>query len=443
MGIRLATRRISGPSVIAMRITLLAMGTRGDVWPQIALASHLVDRDHDVTVATTPGFAPLVAGSGARLVPMPTDLTAFLASDKGQAVLRSGGPRATEAMGRYYSGFSEGLDAATLDAVQGAEAVFGNHITFERVAVVSEALGIPAGVAWPLPLSPTTSYPSSMFEPGFGGARINLLSHHLVYAGWCMGIRSDLRAFRRRLGLAPGGPSGLKRFARARALQLHAFSPSLLPQPTDLGPEHVTTGIWRLPTKIREAVGERVPADVDAWIDAGPAPVYLGLGSMPVPDPATMLADVAAVTQELGVRGLVDAGWCADAGPLPDHLHAVGTADHDTLLPRCRAAVHHGGHGTLGAGLRAGLPTMVCSVFADQPSWGRRVERLGVGAHVRFRKLDRTTLRAGLTRLLDPGVQQRAGRLGEAIRAEGDGTLRAATAVDDWLVTATPLGRAT
>ncbi|WP_354697995.1 glycosyltransferase [Paraconexibacter sp. AEG42_29] len=425
-----------------MRITLLALGTRGDVWPQIALASHLVDRDHDVTVATTVGFAPLVAGSGARLAPMPTDLTTFLAGDKGQAVLRSGGPRAVEAMGTYYSGFSDALDAATLTAVEGAEAVFGNQITFERAAVVSEALGIPAGIAWPMPLGPTGAYPSAMLEPGFGGARVNLLSHRLVYAGWQLGVRSDLRAFRRRLGLAPGGPSGLRRYAAARALQLHAFSPSLLPRPTDLGPEQPMTGLWQLPARIREGAGEAVPAAVDAWIDEGPPPVYLGLGSMPVPDTQRMLADVAAVTSELGVRGLIDATWCADAGPLPGHLHAVGSTDHDLLLPRCRAAVHHGGHGTLAAGLRAGLPTLVCSVFADQPFWGRRVERLGVGAHVRFRKLDRATLRTGLARVLEPATARRATQLGAAIRAEGDGTVRAATAVDDWLVTAMPLGRA-
>ncbi|WP_344617232.1 nucleotide disphospho-sugar-binding domain-containing protein [Dactylosporangium salmoneum] len=41
--------------------------------------------------------------------------------------------------------------------------------------------------------------------------------------------------------------------------------------------------------------------------------------------------------------------------------------------------VHHGGAGTTGAGLRAGRPTVVVPMLADQPFWGERVEALGVG----------------------------------------------------------------
>ena len=67
-------------------------------------------------------------------------------------------------------------------------------------------------------------------------------------------------------------------------------------------------------------------------------------------------------------------------------------------MPRCVAAVHHGGAGTTAASVGAGIPTVVCSVFADQPFWGARVEDAGVGAHLRFRDLDRRPARAGRPR---------------------------------------------
>jgi UDP:flavonoid glycosyltransferase YjiC (YdhE family) len=60
-------------------------------------------------------------------------------------------------------------------------------------------------------------------------------------------------------------------------------------------------------------------------------------------------------------------------------VRVVGNLDHDSVLGRCRAAVHHGGAGTTAASLQAGLPTVVCSVFADQPFWGTRVVDNGVG----------------------------------------------------------------
>jgi sterol 3beta-glucosyltransferase len=73
-----------------------------------------------------------------------------------------------------------------------------------------------------------------------------------------------------------------------------------------------------------------------------------------------------------------------------------------------------------------------------QPWWGGQIERLGVGCHVSFRKLNRNTLERGLRTLADPSVQARAVALGAAITAEGDGLPAAARLLDDWLVTAEP-----
>jgi sterol 3beta-glucosyltransferase len=115
-----------------------------------------------------------------------------------------------------------------------------------------------------------------------------------------------------------------------------------------------------------------------------------------------------------------------------------GPLDHDRLLPRCRAAVHHGGAGTTRAAARAGLPALVVSVSFDQPWWGRRLERLGVGHHLRFADLDRTTLEAGLRLVLDPDTAARAAALGQRMEAEPDGAHESARMLDDWLVTAQP-----
>jgi sterol 3beta-glucosyltransferase len=83
---------------------------------------------------------------------------------------------------------------------------------------------------------------------------------------------------------------------------------------------------------------------------------------------------------------------------------------------------------------------MVCSVWADQPFWGTRLEQLGAGVHVPFRRLDRSNLESGLRRLLSDPVRERAAALGESIRAEGDGTERAAELLDEWLLAAAPIG---
>jgi UDP:flavonoid glycosyltransferase YjiC (YdhE family) len=54
-----------------------------------------------------------------------------------------------------------------------------------------------------------------------------------------------------------------------------------------------------------------------------------------------------------------------------------------TLLPRAAAIVHHGGMGTLGQALAAGIPQVTVPVILDQFDNSRRLFRLGVSANVR------------------------------------------------------------
>ncbi|MFI6689664.1 glycosyltransferase [Streptomyces sp. NPDC050485] len=80
------------------------------------------------------------------------------------------------------------------------------------------------------------------------------------------------------------------------------------------------------------------------------------------------------------------------------------------------AVVHHGGSSTLGAG----LPTVVCPHFLDQPMWGARIHALGAGPRpLPARKLTATSLGDAITTALhDRRMRETAVRLGEQIRAE-------------------------
>jgi UDP:flavonoid glycosyltransferase YjiC (YdhE family) len=87
---------------------------------------------------------------------------------------------------------------------------------------------------------------------------------------------------------------------------------------------------------------------------------------------------------------------------------ATGVLNYDRVLPRCRVAVHHGGSGTVAASVAAGIPTFVCSLVADNPFWGARVEQLGIGVHERFADLDQDRLETGLRRAMHPEVITRS-----------------------------------
>ena len=122
--------------------------------------------------------------------------------------------------------------------------------------------------------------------------------------------------------------------------------------------------------------------------------------------------EAARVCAERGRRGLIVAGWSDLVGAyLGDHVRVVDEVVHAEVLPHCAAAVHHGGAGTTAASLRAGLPTLVCAVTADQPFWGERVRALGVGAAVRLSSFTDDDARAGLAVLFDDGTRSAAAAL--------------------------------
>ena len=64
---------------------------------------------------------------------------------------------------------------------------------------------------------------------------------------------------------------------------------------------------------------------------------------------------------------------------------------------------------------------MICSYFADQPFWGDRVKKLGVGTSFPAVRLTQQRLTAALREVLAPDVQARAAALGARLQTE-DGT---------------------
>ncbi len=161
--------------------------------------------------------------------------------------------------------------------------------------------------------------------------------------------------------------------------------------------------------------------------------MYFGFGSMPVLNPSELIDDLAAVTRGLGIRGLIGAGWTrygVRREDLPETLYLVDEhLDHQQVLPRCVAAVHHGGSGTTAAVTRAGIPSVVVSVFLDQPFWGWRLTRSGLGTTFPYRTLTRARLTRALSHVLTDGSIERTRTFAATVQPV-DGATRAADLIE-------------
>jgi vancomycin aglycone glucosyltransferase len=191
-----------------------------------------------------------------------------------------------------------------------------------------------------------------------------------------------------------------------------AADPVLAPWPEPADLDVVQTGAWILPDE------RPLPAELVAFLDAGPQPVYVGFGSMRAPEAIARVAVEAIRAQ--GRRVLVARGW-ADLAPIDDRddCLAVGEVNQQALFGRVAAVVHHGGAGTTTTATRAGAPQVVVPQWADQPYWARRVARLGIGTAHDGPAPTTESLSAALRTALTSETRERAAAVAGAIRTDG------------------------
>jgi sterol 3beta-glucosyltransferase len=408
-----------------MRVLLATIGTRGDVQPYIALALGLREAGHEVAICTCARFRPMLAEWDLPWLPLDEGLLELLDSSAGRAIFSrldsiAGMLRTVPAVLRQVGPIHRRMVADAWAAVEAfAPDVVVYHPKLFCMPAFAARRGFVAVLALLVPmLVPTGTAPLHGMPRLPLGAGYNRATYRLLQ--WLMhqGSRPFLRDWRRShdpAGLARG--SAPLRIARDRPLTvIHGYSRHVCAPPADWSPQATVSGWWFLPAH------DWTPPDaLRDFLAAGPPPVYIGFGSMAGVDPAATTAIVLAAVAQAGVRAVIARGWGGlEAGAGSDRVFLLDAAPHAWLFPRMAAVVHHGGAGTTGAGLRAGLPSVICPFGVDQPFWGERVHALGVGpAPIPQKRLDAARLAAAIIEATtNSSMRDAAQALGAAIRAE-------------------------
>lgn len=430
---------------MARRVVLLNLGSRGDVQPFIALGRGLQRAGWEVVVATDPAFRSLVTRYGLAFRPVGDGSVMTLMRRLGKqgwldglraplgflVHLAQAAPRLYRAVGRDVLAALREADAA----------VFG--VLLLPAHYLAERLGVPHAVAALQPVTPSREYAPILWPWDLGSRAqpLNPVGHRALYeALWQVGRPLVGRVLQESGFHIPLPPFGaLEALFRDPGLPfLYALSPTVFPRPRDWPAWHHLTGFWLLEEQAREPL----PPGVEAFLQAGPPPVYIGFGSMSHRDPHGWAQRVLQALRRLGVRAILARGWAGlEADRLPPEVLLVDEVPHLALFPRVRAVVHHGGIGTVAAALWAGVPQVVVPHFADQPFWAARLHRLGVAPPpLPPGRLTPERLAEALAQALeDPTLRERAARLQRRIRRE-EGVARAVRLLDDWFTAKIPGG---
>lgn len=409
-------------------MVIFAAGSRGDVQPCLALGRALTRRGHTVRILASRRYEHLIAEEGLDFHPLPADPVEIIESVEGQELLA--GPRNPVAfvrrMDRVLRPHIMPMLEETRVGAKGADLVLAPTFGFLGVHL-SQYLRVPHAVIHFQPSQPTKAFPHPLAPAaGMLGALGNRLSFAAVDLGSWMLCRRFVNTWRlESLGLPELSLPAPFRHVR-HAPVLCAFSPTVVPRPSDWRPNVHVTGFWH-----HDRPKWTPSPHLLAFLADGPPPVYVGFGSMRARDPEATDALVRTALRRAGLRGVLT----GDPATSESDILVVGDTPHDWLFPRTAAVVHHGGAGTTASALRAGRPSLVCPFFGDQPYWAARVRELGAGpAPLPARELTVSALTQRLHELTrHPPFAEAARRLGQALEAE-NGTAQACQVLDEYLV---------
>lgn len=411
-----------------MQITIIAGGSRGDVQPYVALGKGLNESGHTVRVLAPQDYQDLITAYDLEFFDMGGGTQAMAQSQIQDIVEQGNILKILAVTGQGANQLA--LQSATngLIACAGSDLILAGFAGLSTGMALAEKLGIPFLQAHLMPFTPTSEFPS-VLTPQIPQTQltkwVNGLSHRFAQQMmWQMLRSADNKARAQVLEMAPApfwGPfASLKQEAEPI---IYGFSPQVIPPPADWADYINVTGYWFLDPP----ADWEPPSDLVNFLEAGPPPIYVGFGSMLSRKPEETADMVLSALAHTGQRGVLSSGWGGlKKENLPETVFMIGSIPHSWLFPKMSVVVHHGGAGTTGAGLQAGVPSIVTPFFGDQPFWGHKVYELGVGPKpIPRRRLTVESLAEAFQRAVsDTEMRKNASNLGERIRAE-NGVVRA------------------
>ncbi|MDJ1131177.1 glycosyltransferase [Streptomyces iconiensis] len=390
-----------------MRVVLSTWGSRGDVAPLAGLAVGLRELGAQVRVCAPPDeeFATLLARVGVPLVPLGPTVRSVIAGPR---------PPTREAAFRLAPELVAARFRTLAAAAEGCNALLATGLMPAGARDVAEKLGI----RYVFACFHTFGLPSRRFPPGSRPGKPSSpdeTDNRVLWEQDAQRVNAlygeALNSHRAAIGLPPVDN------VRAHVLTDRpwlAADATLCPSQgmTDL--DVVQTGAWILPDE------RPLPAELEAFLDAGAPPVHVGFGSMPMRASADAATVAIGAVRARGRRVLLARGW-ANLAPVDDGADCflVGEVNQQTLFPRVAAVVHHGGAGTTTTAARAAAPQVIVPQIADQPYWAARVAELGIGAAHEGPVPTTESLTAALTTALAPGTRTRATTVAGTIRTDG------------------------
>lgn len=362
-------------------IVLATVGSMGDLYPVLSLAISLEEMGAETRLLLSPDDCDVARDWGLRATPIgPTRAQVCAAmgqteDEMAAAFFRNPLPFLRRVAIPSMADVLPRIEAACVGAacVSATFLAFGAAFAAEKARLPFVPLLLQPMLTWSA-LAPSRGpgFDLMAHPPRNGLARV---WNRAVLGGMerviGLGLRGPMNRVRAGRGLPPFRGTPLLDTGGAEVpLRLGLWSDRFAPVPPDAPRNLRAVGFPRRP------LGD-LPGEVQTWLDAGPPPLVVTLGSIAQNlGGADFYGRAIALSRALDLRAVVLHG----NGPAPegaDDILALPGAPHGPLFPQAAAILHHGGMGTTAEALRSGRPQFVMPIGGGSARQRRPACRIG------------------------------------------------------------------
>lgn len=411
-------------------ITIICAGSRGDFQPYVALAQRLKILGEEVRISGFSQFENFVRGYGIDYVPIEVDYEELGVDPK---MLKQAGsadnPLKMILTFNKMKKYGAQIAKQTYDSLEGSELIV-YHPGCVIGYFAAQEMNIPSVLATPFPMNKTEEYLSVVTYGKARATKINKKISYKMIQGmlWLASSNTVKQHWKERFGRVPKNFKSPYEKISKDHIAMVSCSNFVFPRPKDWDKNIYQSGYWF----VEENKEYKPSKELEAFINNGEKPVYIGFGSVFDSDEKDKIVRIIIdALKKCGKRGIISGMGKVDN--LPDNIISVDGIPHTWLFEKVSLVCHHGGAGTTAAGFRAGVPSVIIPFSNDQFAWAHRAFDLGVGAKPIYKKdLTADKLAEGINYALNKDIIERAEMLSKNIALE-DGALDCAKEIVDML----------
>ncbi|KAJ3295718.1 hypothetical protein HDU79_008566 [Rhizoclosmatium sp. JEL0117] len=427
-----------------MKVAFVALGSRGDVQPFVAIAKELIRRGTPSVILAQGLFRPWIESEGIQFVNLPGNFTKDMSESLVAKAIITGNMKIL--MEDFYN--KERVGQTVLQVLRYLKndkevtlVACGPAFTF-LAPMMYQISGVPfCGIHLFLDLVPSSQIPCQLFPVilpfGLSIRLFQMLAHFALHGPLIKYVKeldfSDICDF-----------DATKAVFKPQLSLPHYFACSynITPRPTDWPDDILVGGSVFYENRLGS---NALSSKTAAFLQHGNAPVYVGFGSLP----ADLCTDYPAFIDELVdhsdptmrfivfARNMDNSQVTNASGEMlqkkwenSKRVLVVASEPHNILFPQCSVIVHHGGAGTTAEAARSGKPAVICSFCCDQLIWAAYIAKANAGINAgSFCRLTGKQLAVLIKNAEEPKMMAVAKELGVRIREE-----RGLENACDWLM---------